>query len=100
MKKINKSKRIVIEITITLVLWGTIILIPAAEYDLNYALMFYGFIFSIICFFGFVWYWIKNRKAWKSWIIEAIIYTLFSSPITFGYIVWNIQELFDIYLKG
>ncbi|GAB5416755.1 MAG: hypothetical protein Crog4KO_22440 [Crocinitomicaceae bacterium] len=57
---------LVVEVFITLILWGGILVIPNLEYDLNYAVLIYGFLFSIICFGAFYAYW-RIYTVGKKW---------------------------------
>lgn len=99
MSKKENLFRILIEIIATSILWTIILYIPKAEYDTNYALMLYGFILSVVITIFLLVYWIRKRRYWRYWLIDALIYILLSSPVTFGYVVLNIQEIFEIKLK-
>ena len=70
---------LLLELLITIILWSGIIAIPYLEYDDNYAVLFYGLVFSIITFGLFIGYYgIKNALFFKGkWEIYCFLFHKF-----------------------
>ena len=80
---------LIVELIITLILWGGILAIPHLEYDYNYAVLLYGLIFSTIAFGLFYAYW-KHYTKNKEWrILEFVLYFMLNSPFTFVLLALN-----------
>ena len=81
--RLETTLRLLVEVAITVLLWTSICAIPDLEYDDNYALFLYSLILSIIMYLLAIAYWIKRRHCWKTWLLDAILYTLAASPVTY-----------------